>query len=142
MIDKQVVIDEVMRKHGIVLSKDDPILAFLAVHDVLIDSYTNRINNSIITVNENLEAVTMKHTNLSKELSERMVGVATNELQKETKLLQSNLKNLMNDEQNRLISAISELVEKSESNKRLTMYGVMACAILTAATAFTAYMII
>lgn len=131
-MDKQRIINEVMQKHGIVLSKDDPILAFLAVHDVLIDDYTARIGASIKSVNESLEVVTMKHTNLSKELSEKLVGVATNELQKETKLLQSSLKSLMNDEQNRFIGSISELVEQTEANKRYTTYGLIACTALTA----------
>jgi len=46
MLDRKSIIDAVARKHGIILSDDDPILSFLCVHDVILDEYRERFEHA------------------------------------------------------------------------------------------------
>jgi len=46
MLDRKSIINAVAQKHGIVLGEDDPILSFLAVHDVVLDEYRERFEHA------------------------------------------------------------------------------------------------
>jgi len=46
MLDRKSIINAVAQKHSIVLGEDDPILSFLAVHDVVLDEYRERFEHA------------------------------------------------------------------------------------------------
>jgi len=46
MIDRQAIIQTVAEKHGVLLGDDDPILSFLAVHDVVLDEYRKQFERA------------------------------------------------------------------------------------------------
>jgi len=55
MLDKEKIIQTVAQKHGILLGDDDPILAFLSVHDVLLDDYLDRFDRTDANHREQIE---------------------------------------------------------------------------------------
>ena len=87
-------IKAILAKNEVIISKDDPVLSFLAVHQVLLDEYSKVIESSVetatqkltenlktiqIEVSKNLENQTEHFSERSKKLANEIVGQAVNE---------------------------------------------------------------
>lgn len=77
MIDKQAIIEEVARKHKILLGSDDPILTTVAIHDVVIAEYIDQINRSIENLKSELEVINYRHLKNSKAIAKDIIGQAS-----------------------------------------------------------------
>ena len=95
LIDRDQVIQEVASSHGIILAPDDPILAFLAVHDVVLGRYATEVGTRLA---EELEQITESYQIQARELAESIVGAAVNQIKQETVGFQEGLRALLEAE--------------------------------------------
>lgn len=66
-MDKKEIIDEIAKKHHIILDEADPILAVISANEMILDEYINKINNLFIKHKADLESFKI---NISRELKE------------------------------------------------------------------------
>ena len=95
LIDRDQVIQEVASSHGIILAPDDPVLAFLAVHDVLLARYAAEVGSRL---GEELEQITESYQRQAKELAETIVGGAIDRIRQETVGFLDDLRELLESE--------------------------------------------
>ena len=95
LIDRDQVIQEVATSHGIILGPDDPVLAFLAVHDVLLARYAAEVGSRL---GEELEQITESYQGQAKELAETIVGGAIDRIRQETVGFRDDLRKLLESE--------------------------------------------
>ena len=95
LIDRDQVIQEVASSHGIILGPDDPILAFLAVHDVVLSRYATEVGTRLA---EELEQITESYQGQAKELAETIVGAAVSQIKQETVGFRDGLRELLESE--------------------------------------------
>ena len=118
-LNQDEIIQVVAKDYGILLTKDDPVLAVLAVHDVVLRHYTAEVTSSMEHLREQLELVTDRYQGHTKALGEALVGNAVKQISTESRYLQAELKNLLEQEHQRYQAALGELTARSErANKR------------------------
>lgn len=66
-MDKKEIIDEIAKKHHIILDETDPILAIISANEMVLDEYINKIDNLFIKHKADLESFKI---NISRELKE------------------------------------------------------------------------
>lgn len=96
MLSRDEVIGIVAKEHGILISRDDPILALLAVHQVLIEEYARVIGSEAEAANQSLTQSLIdaqeSYKEQTKELTNQIVGKAVNEFAAAEKRLAEELK--------------------------------------------------
>lgn len=95
LIDRDQIIQEVATSHGIILGPDDPVLAFLAVHDVLLSRYAAEVGSRL---GEELEQVTESYQEQAKELAEKIIGGAVSQIRDATAGFRDGLQELLESE--------------------------------------------
>lgn len=139
MLNKDAVIQAVVKKHGILLSKDDPILSFLAVHDVVLDLYSEKMAVPVNAIQEQLEEITDKHYLQSKDLAEKIVGSAVTSIKNEGEALEENIRQLLNVHKNEYEQAMEKhkemVVASQKLNNQITITTVAVAVITLAALA-------
>ena len=66
-MDKKKIIDEIAKKHHIILDEADPILAVISANEMIFDEYINKVDNLFIKHKADLESFKI---NISRELKE------------------------------------------------------------------------
>lgn len=66
-MDKKELIDEIAKKHHIILDEADPILAVISANEMIFDEYINKVDNLFIKHKADLESFKI---NISRELRE------------------------------------------------------------------------
>lgn len=66
-MDKKEIIDEIAKKHHIILDEADPILAVISANEMVFDEYINKVDNLFIKHKADLESFKI---NISQELKE------------------------------------------------------------------------
>jgi aspartokinase len=118
-LDRDEIIQVIAKDFGILLTKDDPVLAVLAVHDVVLRHYTAEVTTSMEQLKEHLELVTDRYQSHTKALSEALVGKAVKQISEESQYLQTKLKTLLEQEHQRHQTILEELTARSElANKQ------------------------
>lgn len=95
LIDRDQIVQEVASSHGIILGLDDPVLAFLAVHDVVLSRYATEVGTRLA---EELEQITESYQSQAKELAETIVGAAVSQIKQETVEFRNGLRDLLESE--------------------------------------------
>jgi hypothetical protein len=133
-LDRDAVIQAVVKQHGILLGKDDPILSFLAVHDVIIGEYSEKMTAAVEKLQEHLELVTDRHHSQSKELAETIVGKAVVQIRQEGKDIQEGLRSMLEAERQKHQSSMAMLAHEAEqSSKRahIAMWAALGFSVLS-----------
>lgn len=77
---REDIIALVAKEHGILISRDDPILALLAVHQVLVNYYVNQLGenfeNMAQQLSQQLDEVQSRYSDQSRKLANEVVGDA------------------------------------------------------------------
>ncbi len=76
MLDKQLIIQEIAKRHKVVLGEDDPIFSIIYLHDVIFDQYTSRTDQTVQSLAMEVEAITARYRENSRELAEQIIGKA------------------------------------------------------------------
>ena len=66
-MDKKELIDEIAKKHHIILDEADPILAVISANEMIFNEYINKVDNLFIKHKADLESFKI---NISRELKE------------------------------------------------------------------------
>lgn len=133
-LDKDAVIQAVVKQHGILLTKDDPILSFLAVHDVILGEYSKEMIAAVEQLQERLELVTDRHHAQSKDLAETIVGKAVTQIRHEGKEIQAGLRSMLVEEQQKhqaTMAALARQAEQSSNRSMLAMWAALGFSVLS-----------
>lgn len=137
-IDRDAVIQAVVKQHGILLGKDDPILAFLAVHDVILGEYTKEMTGAVNQLQEHLELVTDRYHGQSKQLAETIVGKAVTQIRQEGKDVQEGLRVLLDAERQKhqaAMQALTAQAERSTLRANSAMWAALGFSVLSVVAA-------
>lgn len=97
MLKREDIIALVAREHGILISRDDPILALLAVHQVLVDHYARQLGQSFEGMSqqlcEQLGDIQNRYGEQSRQLANEVVGGAVESIGEAEKRLVAALQN-------------------------------------------------
>lgn len=97
MLKREDIIALVAREHGILISRDDPILALLAVHQVLVDHYARQLGQSFEgmsqQLSEQLGDIQNRYGEQSRQLANEVVGGAVESIAEAEKRLVAALQN-------------------------------------------------
>ena len=96
-IDKEEIIQIVAKEKGILLTKDDPILAFLAVHDVVLGSYADTIGGLAKTLEGKLESVSREYAETTEGVSAAIAEETKEKLKSTTEEVAESLRELLKD---------------------------------------------
>jgi hypothetical protein len=119
VLNRDEIIQVIAKDFGILLTKDDPVLAVLAVHDVVLRHYTAEVTSSMEQLKEHLELVTDRYQDQTKALGETLVSNAVKRISTESQLFQAEIRSLLEQERHRHQAALGELAARSErANKR------------------------
>ena len=131
LIDRDQIIQEVASSHGIILGPDDPVLAFLAVHDVVLSRYATEVGTRLA---EELEQITESYQAQAKELAETIVGAAVRQIKEETVGFRDGLRELLESER----QLRQAQVDRAEKGVKWAVVGAVvagSCAALVAVAA-------
>ena len=137
-IDRDAVIQAVVKQHGILLGKDDPILAFLAVHDVILDEYSVKMTAATEQLQEHLELITDRYHHQSKELAETIVGRTVIQIRQEGQVIQNELRTMLEDERQKYqitIQALTNYAEQSSKRANMAMWTALCFSALSVISA-------
>lgn len=137
-IDRDAVIQAVIKQHGILLGKDDPILAFLAVHDVIIGEYNKEMTGAVERLQEHLELVTDRYYGQSKALAETIIGKTVTQIRHEGTQIQEGLHKILEAEQKKhqaTIQALASQTEQSSERAYWAMWTALAVSVLSVISA-------
>lgn len=143
-LNRDEIIQVIARDFGILLTKDDPVLAVLAVHDVVLRHYTAEVTSSLEQIKGHLESVTDRYQTHIKSSSEALVGKAVNQISEESQHFQAEIKALLEQERQRYQATLEELTARSEqANKqaniaRWVAIGFAGLAVIATITAIVA----
>lgn len=141
-IDRDAVIQAVVKQHGILLGKDDPILAFLAVHDVILGEYTKEMTGAVEQLQEHLELVTERYHGQSKELAETIVGKAVTQIRHEGKEIQEGLRGMLDAERQKHQDAMQALASQAEQSSKRAHWAMWAALSFSALSVIAAVIIV
>lgn len=133
MIDKDYIIQEVAKKHKIIISDDDPILTTLAIQDEIFNQTTSEINRCIQNFSEQAENINSQYLENSKILAEKIIGQAVEYAREQ-----------IEQEKNDLISEIRLSLEdhhnqvKKHHESKIWGFGIAALSVISCVAAFTA----
>lgn len=133
-IDRDAVIQAVVKEYGILLGKDDPILAFLAVHDVVLRQYSAELSGTMNQLQEHLELVTDRYHGQSKELAETIVGNAVTQIRREGKVIQDGLREMLDAERQKHQATMQHLAHQAKQSSQratLSMWAALGCAVIS-----------
>lgn len=97
MLKREDIIALVAKEHGILISRDDPILALLAVHQVLVEHYARQLGQSFEgmsqQLSEQLGDIQNRYGEQSRQLANEVVGGAVERIAEAEKRLVAALQN-------------------------------------------------
>lgn len=112
-IDLEQIRKDLFADHGLAISKDDPILAFLATHDVILKQYGTHIEKAIAEGLGNYENAAIKsNKELLDEARKTANHILNQSLNEVVRYIDEEKKELINERENKEI-------DKSENNKNL-----------------------
>ena len=76
MLDRDLLIRKVAEKHKIIIDENDPVLATLALHDVILSQYAALIDAAILRLEKAVLETTVANTALLRQQTEQTLGQA------------------------------------------------------------------
>jgi Transcriptional activator TraM len=73
-LDREAIIAEVARRHGILLGPEDPILATVAIHEVVLGEYIRQVEEAVTRATEEFEGATHRALEGSKTIARDVLG--------------------------------------------------------------------
>jgi hypothetical protein len=73
-LDREAIIAEVARRHGILLGPEDPILATVAIHEVVLGAYIRQVEAGITRATEEFEGATQRAIEGSQTVARAILG--------------------------------------------------------------------
>lgn len=121
MLDKQLIIQEIAKRHKVVLSENDPIFSVIYLHDVIFDQYTNRMDKTVQGLTMEVEAITARYRENSRELAEQIVGKAVEVARTEIRTAGNETAEAWRSQMGELLEQQSTHLSAARSASRLAM---------------------
>lgn len=80
MIDKDAIIQNVAKKHHVLLGQNDPILVTVTIMEEVFNTYLAEVEKSVNRTNEGMEDISFQYMEQSKKLAQNIVGAAINDI--------------------------------------------------------------
>lgn len=80
MVNKEAIIQEVARKHQVLLGPNDPILVTVTIQEEVFNAYLAEVEKSLERTAESMEDISMQYIEQSKRLAQSVVGAAVNDV--------------------------------------------------------------
>lgn len=92
MINKDYLIEEVAKKHKIILSHDDPIFINLYLNDVVLRSYTSSLSEQMQSALETIDQINRKHHDNLQVETKAITQQITQSVSSELKILSESMR--------------------------------------------------
>jgi len=79
-LDREAIIAEVARRHGILLGPEDPILATVAIQEVVLGEYIRQVEEGITRATEEFEGSTQRAIEGSRAVAREILGQTLKEV--------------------------------------------------------------
>jgi hypothetical protein len=79
-LDREAIIAEVARRHGILLGPEDPILATVAIQEVVLGEYIRQVEEGIARATEEFEGSTQRAVEGSRAVAREILGQTLKEV--------------------------------------------------------------
>ena len=129
MLDKQLIIQEIAKRHKVVLSEDDPIFSVIYLHDVIFDHYTARTDKSIHALAMDVEAITARYRENSKELAEQIVGKAVEVARNEIRTAGNETADAWRIQMDKLTKQHADQLAETRRSSRLALAAAVICSL-------------
>jgi F0F1-type ATP synthase membrane subunit b/b' len=134
-LDREAIIAEVARRHGILLGPEDPILATVAIHEVVFSAYIRQVEEAVARVTEEFEGATHRALEGSRTIARDILGQAIRQGREEVqKAVQPMVEELLR-ELHAALERQQALVERAEGIKRVVVTAAALTGLAVAALA-------
>jgi hypothetical protein len=116
-LDRQAIIAEVARRHGILLGPEDPILATVAIQEVVLGEYIRQVEEGITRATEEFEGSTQRAIEGSRAVAREILGQTL----KEVRDALAEAARPMTEEMRGLLERQREWVERAEGIQRVVV---------------------
>lgn len=80
-IQKEEILNQIRKQHGIALESKDPIFAVITANEIILNTYIKEIEQKLIQHKIEIETITEQYLNRAKELAEEKLSLATHQAQ-------------------------------------------------------------
>lgn len=74
---KEEILNQIRKQHGIALDSKDPIFAVITANEIVLNNYINQVEQKFIQQKIEIETITEQYLNRAKELAEKQILHAT-----------------------------------------------------------------
>jgi hypothetical protein len=134
-LDREAIIAEVARRHGILLGPEDPILATVAIHEVVFSEYIRQVEEAVTRVTEEFEGSTHRAIEGSRTVAREIIGQTLKQVRDELAKAARPLTEEVVGEMRGLLERQRELVERAEGVKRVVVTAAALTGLAVAALA-------
>jgi hypothetical protein len=134
-LDREVIIAEVARRHGILLSPEDPILATVVIHEVVLGEYIRQVEAGMTRATEEFEGATHRAIEGSKTVAREIVGQTLKQVRDELAKAAGPMTEEVVGEMRGLLERQREWVERAEGIKRVVVTAAALTGLAVAALA-------
>lgn len=132
MTDKiQQIIQEISKKHGILISRDDPVLMVHTINDFIIEDSIREQQTLLNQYKQELEVILHRWADNARELSERVLNTAlASGKEAMTKVLHDSSSLVVQSIQNELSVLLKQVVRERRVTGRLVRYQLGIASVL------------
>ncbi len=137
-LDTDAIRKLVASKHGIFLSKDDPLLSLLAVNDIVLQQHSHVLSEQMNHVCDHIDTVTLQYQQQCKDLAEGIVGQSVQKIQATGDQIRQGLQDVLAAERAQSKKEATALIADLRRLRNQTMMagavfgvGVLAVVVLT-----------
>lgn len=98
VFNRDAIIAEMATRHGIVLSRYDPVFSVIAVHGIILEQYQELLSNSLEDVQFNLDAIYDRHSKAVRDNAQHYVTQSLNALMQEHGKIQERFAGMLAEE--------------------------------------------
>jgi actin-like ATPase involved in cell morphogenesis len=77
---KEKIIQEVAKKHHVLLGPDDPVLVTVTIHEEIFKQHVSELKKAVNSTSESMEEISFQYQEQSKKLAQTVVGAAVNDV--------------------------------------------------------------
>ncbi len=77
---REKIIQEVAKKHHVLLGPDDPVLVTVTIHEEIFKQYVSELKKAVDSTSTSMEEISFQYQEQSKKLAQSVVGAAVNDV--------------------------------------------------------------
>ena len=117
-MDIKALIDEVAKKHHIILTEEDPIFITVTLNEMILNHFITEINNQLNTAQDQISASTLQQMDLAKAIASKIVTQTSSYVTDNIKCTLEESQYRINAQMNSQLQESISIYEKIEKTKR------------------------